>query len=54
MLQPKEKSKRWEEAMRDVYSFYRLLGQQNSKEALATQVQSLEPGKKREVYLTTY
>lgn len=35
MLLPKEKLKRWEEAMRDVYGFCRLFGQQNSQEILA-------------------
>lgn len=54
MLQPKEKLKRWEEAMRDVYGFYSLFGQQNSQEIFTIQIQSFEPGRKKEACLTTF
>lgn len=40
--------------MRDVYGIYRLFGQQNSQEILEIQIQSFEPGRKREACLATF
>lgn len=39
--------------MRDVYGFYRLFGQQNSQEILATGMQSFKPGRKKEACLAS-